>query len=86
MNDNNFFLCSVSGKELSVIAGLLAAASAEVLDIDELNVLGNFITAIGACMLTIAAADQSCAAINSASGSNNKSGTADENAADGIIG
>ena len=60
MNENKFFLCGLSGKELSILIGILSAAISEGLSADELNVLGNFITALGSSLLTVAAAEQGC--------------------------
>jgi cell shape-determining protein MreC len=45
-------------EELAVIATLLGIAPARTFSINELNVLGNFVTAVGCVMLAIAAQAQ----------------------------
>ncbi|MCY6959773.1 hypothetical protein [Clostridium brassicae] len=46
---------SSSAQQLAIASGLIAAALAENLSANEINVLGNFITSIGAALLVIAA-------------------------------
>lgn len=52
-------LCNLSPKELSILANVIALALAEEKTPDQLNVLGNFIVAVGSLLLTIAAQQQS---------------------------
>ena len=58
MEERKFFLCELSGKELSILTGVLGAAISEGLTADELNLFGNFIVALGSSILTIAASEQ----------------------------
>lgn len=51
-------LKTFSTEELIALANLMAFAFAEEFDTDDLNVLGNWVTAVGAMMLTIAAQQQ----------------------------
>jgi hypothetical protein len=46
-----------NGMQLSVLAGVLANAIAANKTADEINIIGNFLTAMAACLLTIAAAE-----------------------------
>ncbi|ERI95070.1 hypothetical protein HMPREF1982_00468 [Clostridiales bacterium oral taxon 876 str. F0540] len=50
---------SLSPTELAILADAIAIALAEGKSSDEINVLGNLVTAVGALLLTIAAQDQS---------------------------
>ncbi len=58
MEERKFFLCEISGKELSVLTGVLGAAISEGLTADELNLLGNFVVGLGSSLLIIAASEQ----------------------------
>jgi len=49
---------SISSDELATSATLIAVASSKVLNADDLNVLGNFIIAVGSIMTSIAAQEQ----------------------------
>lgn len=49
----------MDGKQLGILAGIIAAIISDGITMDEANILGNFITAIGASLLTIAASEQS---------------------------
>lgn len=51
-------LKTFSTEELIALANLMAFSFAEEFDTDDLNVLGNWVTAVGAIMLTIAAQQQ----------------------------
>lgn len=51
------FLNSLSGCELVAIAGLLSVAIAKNLNPDEIDVLGNFFSALGSNLSTIAAVE-----------------------------
>lgn len=53
MSDYSF----MSGQQLAILASAIAALLSEGLTVDEQNILGNFITAMGAALLTIAAAE-----------------------------
>jgi hypothetical protein len=50
---------SISPKELSILANVTALVLAEDRTSDDINVLGNFITAVGSLLLAIAAQQQS---------------------------
>lgn len=49
---------SLSDEDLTALAAAISIASQEVLSADDLNVLGNFVTAVGTLMLTAAAQRQ----------------------------
>ena len=51
-------LKTFSAEELIALANLMAFSFAEAFDTDDLNVLGNWVAAVGAMMLTIAAQRQ----------------------------
>lgn len=53
------FLGGLSGCELVALAGLISVAIANNLNNDEINILGNFFSAIGANLSTIAAVNDS---------------------------
>lgn len=57
------FINSITPNELSVLANAIALGLADDKSADELNVLGNFIVAVGSLLLTIAAQQQSLQAI-----------------------
>jgi hypothetical protein len=57
------FINSITPNELSILANAIALGLAEDKNADELNVLGNFIVAVGGLLLTIAAQQQSLQAI-----------------------
>lgn len=63
---------SLSPNELSIAATAIAIAIAEGRTADEVNVLGNFIIAVGSILTTIAAQEASLENINKASKENNK--------------
>ena len=80
MEERKFFLCEIGGKELSILTGVLGAAVAEGLSADEINLLGNFIVALGSSLLTIAASEQmgcpyKCGNKDSTNNSNNDNDT-----------
>ncbi|MBL4937279.1 hypothetical protein JK636_16240 [Clostridium sp. YIM B02515] len=50
---------SLSPTELAILADAVAIALTEGKSADEINVLGNFVAAVGALLLTIAAQGQS---------------------------
>lgn len=52
------FLKNLSSCELVTLASILAISIAQELDVDDINVLGNFLTALGANLLTIAASKE----------------------------
>lgn len=56
-------LNSMSPKQLSILATLVAIELSEGLDNNALNVLGNFLTAVSSIMLTIAAQQQNLEAV-----------------------
>ncbi len=58
MDERKFCLCELSGKELSVLTGVLGAAISEGLTADELNLLGNFVVGLGSSLLIIAASEE----------------------------
>lgn len=49
---------SINSDELATTATLIAVASSKVLNVEELNVLGNFIIAVGSIMTSIASQEQ----------------------------
>ncbi len=51
------FLNSLSGYELVALAGLLSVAIAKNLGADEIDVLGNFFSALGSNLSTISAVE-----------------------------
>ena len=51
------FLTSLSGCELVALAALISVAIANNLNCDEVDVLGNFFSALGSNLSTIAAAN-----------------------------
>jgi hypothetical protein len=53
-------MCSFTGEELVLIAGIIAIKLSENLDNDEINVLGNFLSAVGQNLNTIAAQNAAC--------------------------
>jgi hypothetical protein len=57
------FINAITPNELSVLANAIALALAEDKTNDELNVLGNFFSAVGSLLSTIAAQQQSLQAI-----------------------
>ena len=57
------FINSITPNELSVLANAIALGLSDDKTADELNVLGNFIVAVGSLLLTIAAQQQSLQAI-----------------------
>jgi hypothetical protein len=57
------FINSITPNELSVLTNAIALGLADDKNADELNVLGNFIVAVGSLLLTIAAQQQSLQAI-----------------------
>lgn len=63
---------SLSPNELSIAATAIAIAIAEGRTADEVNVLGNFIIAVGSILTTIAAQEASLENINKDSQGNNK--------------
>ncbi|GLC29496.1 hypothetical protein [Clostridium omnivorum] len=63
---------SLSPNELSIAATAIAIAIAEGRTADEVNVLGNFIIAVGSILTTIAAQEASLENINKASKENKK--------------
>lgn len=52
--------CIKSAEQLSVFANLLAIAISKGKSSDQLNVIGNFIAAVGALLLAMAAERSSC--------------------------
>ena len=52
--------CIKSAEQLSVFANLFAIAVSKGRNSDQLNVLGNFVTAVGALLLAMAAERSSC--------------------------
>jgi len=52
--------CVKSAENMSIAASLLANAISHGQDADTLNVMGNFITAVGSLILLIAAKLQAC--------------------------
>lgn len=50
--------CGNEADELTLLAAAIAIISAKVLTIEQLNVYGNFIVAVGSLMLTIAAQEE----------------------------
>lgn len=52
------FFKNLSSCELVTLASILAISIAQELDVDDINVLGNFLTALGANLLTIAASKE----------------------------
>lgn len=54
------FACVKSAEQLSLFANLLAIAISKGKSADQLNVLGNFIVAVGGLLLTMAAQRVSC--------------------------
>jgi mannitol/fructose-specific phosphotransferase system IIA component (Ntr-type) len=52
--------CIKSAEQLSVFANLLAIAISKDKNSDQLNVIGNFVTAVGALILAMAAERSSC--------------------------
>ncbi len=63
---------SLSPTELAILADAVAIALAEGKSSDEINVLGNFVSAVGAILSTIAAQDQSLRAAADTKNNNNK--------------
>ena len=54
------FLSSLSGCELVALAGLLSVAISSNLSCDQVDVLGNFFSALGSNLSTIASANDNC--------------------------
>lgn len=54
---------SMTPEELSILANIIAIGLAKNKTADEINVLGNLITAVGALLLFIAAHEQSLTAL-----------------------
>lgn len=52
--------CAKSAQQLSLFANLLAIAISKGKTADQLNVIGNFVVALGSLILTIAAQVQTC--------------------------
>lgn len=52
--------CERSGEQLSLMINCLAISTSKDKNSDELNVIGNFIVALGGLLLAIAAQRQSC--------------------------
>ena len=52
--------CTKSTEQLSIFANLLAIAISKGKSADQLNVIGNFIVAVGSLLLTMAAQKSSC--------------------------
>lgn len=50
---------NISGRDIAYIATSIAVAVSKQLTVDELNILGNVVTQVGASMLSIAAVEQS---------------------------
>lgn len=46
---------SLSPEQLAIISGIVAAILAKSLNLDQMNVLGNFLSAVSASLLTIQA-------------------------------
>ena len=57
---SNLSLDCNNAEQLSCIANLLAISISKGKDTDEINVIGNFIVAVGSLILTIAAQRQFC--------------------------
>lgn len=57
------FINCLTPNELSVLASAIAIELAEGESADEINVLGNFIVAVGSLLLTIAAQEQNLQSI-----------------------
>lgn len=55
-NMSSFFK-TLSGCELVALAALVAVSISQNLDIDDINVLGNFFSALGANLSTIASSE-----------------------------
>lgn len=53
-----------SSEELSVLATALAIFFSKVVDLEDLDVLGNFVVAVGSIILTIASQEQAVLAQN----------------------
>lgn len=53
------FLSGLSGCELVALAGLLSVAISSNLNIEEINILGNFFSSLGSNLSTIAVANKS---------------------------
>lgn len=51
-------IIKLSGEQLTVLSSVIAVAISEGLSISDQNVLGNFIAAVGASLLTIAAQNE----------------------------
>lgn len=54
---------NMTPEELSILANIIAIGLAKNRSADDINVLGNLITAIGALLLVIAAQEQSLTAL-----------------------
>lgn len=54
------FLASLSGCELIALAALISVAISSNLSCDEVDVLGNFFSALGSNLSTIASANDDC--------------------------
>lgn len=63
---------SLSPTELAILADAVAIALTEGKSADEINVLGNFVAAVGALLLTIAAQGQSLRDAADTKNKNNK--------------
>jgi Sec-independent protein translocase protein TatA len=64
---------SLSPKELSILANVIALVLAEDRTPDDINVLSNFLSAIGSLLSTIAAQQQSLQALQDKLDQNNQS-------------
>lgn len=60
----SFFLSSLSGCELVALAGIISVAISSNLSCDEVDVLGNFFSALGSNLSTIASANGNDCIIN----------------------
>ncbi|MEG2339052.1 MAG: hypothetical protein RSB66_08235 [Clostridium sp.] len=49
---------TMTSKELTILSAILAIEITEGADIDELNILGNFLVGVGTLILVIAAQEQ----------------------------
>lgn len=58
--DFSHFLNSLSGCELILLASLISISIAKDLDDEELNILGNFLSSLGANLCTISSAGGLC--------------------------
>lgn len=53
--ENDILFFELSRDELTLLASLVALALSKRLDVDQINILGNFLAAVGTLMATIAA-------------------------------